>query len=261
MFETTVDRTWNLGNRFLHAANRPLHVSVLALDIDRSIEALRMDWAGGRIESSLGQYYGPAKIIELVNSIHPDDPQVVLTPVKRYPYSTKYKGGVRRMVNNHFLLTSCSGWGQEGDLLIALALNYSMTKEVRLHHVGFRHETYDEMKLSVSNNAAYYNTKPIYVSAEDHERAYIPVPDVHLPNKKYWVEHQWFPDGPHTKGIHWDFATSSNMLLFIQQHLGFPAEFWDSDRKSPFGMISVPDSDGYEKTIMERDTWSDPADW
>lgn len=251
-----VGETWELSNMLHTTANRPLFVTVLVASTDKEVVAIKSGWAGGEpSKPSRGPFFGPWKAIEMVQTINPNDPVLVKTPTPGYSGSG-FMGGVRQRINDMWVVTSASGWSQEADALMALVLNFAMVHTLTFHHTGFRHKSRQAMFKAVSQQKRKFGSTPLYRPSSDHDRYYIAEHD-------YWVEHQYYPNGPHLPAIHWDFATEANLLGFLSQHLDITPELWKDEAgpNDPFGSITLFDRDGMELTVMQRHVWSPVENW
>jgi len=202
-------------------------------------------WAGRPDPSSRAPYIATAKLAELI--WYGKYEGLSLTPVPGLEISLGWMGGAR--YDND--IVAVSKWAQEHDRLLALVVLYSLTQETRLHHVGYRFATEQEMRM----NAAGHGTEPIEVPADDHLRLYRPVPDVRSPYGKYYVESQYFPEGPHSQAMHWDLVTQDpeGLLDFVARAYGVQPKFWEAGENDPVGVVWVTAAkDGTIFGVMAR---------
>ena len=186
--------------------------------------AFKKGWAGFEKENSKAPWIGPMKLLELLQEDL--NSPFAMSPVKNRGLSTGYMGGVRRRVEGFHLLTSGSAWDERADAMWALLLNYYMANAVKLHHVGFGHETKQAMLDSVRADEEKLSVKSINVPASDHDRYY------------------------------WDVVTENPKVLldFINHYLGCRMEFWGHHENSPVGVV-WEDNNGVPLGIMSRRYW------
>lgn len=254
-FQGVVDRTFALANLMVTAARLHLFVTIMAVGPERRVLGFKKGWAGGDPDNGSRAYLiGPSKAAELlIDGLEAD---FLMTPVP-HPLSTGWKGGVRRLAMDAHLITSASGWSERCDAQLALALNYAMEYEVRLHHVGFRHPTMEAMLAAVAADERRLGVKARNIPAEDHERRYVPFETSLAPNGVYWIEHQYFPTGKHTPATHWDLATSDalGLLDFIAGHLETPTNTWRAGLNDPVGVTWQTNKEEGEQGVMTRPRW------
>ncbi len=231
------------------------HAFVTILKGGRSYFLSVGGWAGDNPPlDSRAPYASGAKALELLWKGAPRPGQLLCTPTD-LSLSLGWKGGVR----NTDYIVGVSKWAEEHDLLLALIVLYGLQQEVRLHHVGFRYASID----------AYFAASKLLgagvdVPAKDHLRRYHRVESSLTPNGEYWQEIQFFPQGPHTRAVHWDIATSDpiGLLMHVANAFGTqPSFFADAGKYDPVGVVWIEGGDGKIMGLMTRDRWSDPATW
>jgi len=257
MYKELVERTWGLSDLMCTAAEVHLFTTVLVADDNRTVLALKKDWAGGEPEGkSCAPYVGPLKAMELLINL---DGAIVMTPTG-YPLGCGWMGGVRRRAaaNLHHI-TSGSAWSERCDAQHALALNYAMSYEVRLHHVGFRHPTEKATVVAVNEDEKRFGVSAISVPAKNHLRWYVPVETDAAPNGVYWREHQFFPEGDKTPATHWDLVTMNplDLLEFVAGNLKADFTRWIPGPNDPVGVTWEQNRDGVMYGIMIRSRWWD----
>ncbi len=257
--------TWQLSGNILAAVGKPLFTTALVGDESGEVLQIQAGWAGGQPQvASRGSYFGSMKAIELLHSVafpNAKLDQVVLGPVHGYPYSSGYRGGVRFPVETQtgkiFYITAASGDTEEVDLMIALLMNWAMRLEIKLHHVGFRHESYHSMMAAIAADAQRLRVIPTYHDGGDHDRWYL-WSSQPGPNGGYWIEHQYYPEGCQKPGIHIDVQThyAQSFLVYMGYFLKTPEVMWDyNPAKDPMGKVAVTDRNGVEFAIMAREQW------
>jgi len=118
---------------------------------------------------------------------------------------------------------------------------------LKLHHVGFRFPDAE----SYGANCAGRENGMVRNVPGDHYRTYFRTGESYL-------EHQWFPEGPHDEAAHWDFVTEDpdGLLNFIAAAYGKgPVFFDDVGEHDPVGAFWVTGSDGTKIGVMARKTW------
>lgn len=254
--EELVLKTWSLADLMMEAAGESLFVTVGVVDEDRRLLAWKKGWAGGPPEEeSRANRIGPTKALELMVDLSED---FAMTPTG-HPFGTGWMGGVRQRHEGVHHVTSGSAWSERCDAQHALVLNYAMRQEVCFHHVGYRHPTNQLMLEAIKADEQKLATGAIPVPADDHQRYYIPVATNRAPNGVFWIEHQFFPEGPYSYAVHWDLVTISalDLLEFVASGLGVQAKTWDAGPNDPEGMTWEPNRDGVPFGIMVRSRWWD----
>lgn len=250
MYDNLVERTFQLSRTMCVAARMHLHTTVAVVNDQRQVLAHMAGWAGGPpVKESRASIIGPMKALELMIDL---SGPMSMTPTEGLPMGCGYLGGVRRRSGDdpsiHFI-TSGSAWSGECDAQFAPLLSYSMSYEVRFHHVGFRHPTREAMLAVVEADEIRLGTSAIYVPG-DHERYYLREVD-------HWVEHQYHPNGPYNHATHWDVATSDalGLLDFIAGHLNSAPRTWEAGPNDPVGATWEDNRDGVPLGVMTRPVW------
>lgn len=158
MYLQKVREVWQLANAMMKAANMILHTTVLITNQEKEILAIESGWAG-RKELSDATYFGPAKAIELVQTIGGDGDEFMFTPTPRHSLSN-YKGGVRRRIeiengSNLYFITACSELHEKADLFMSFFLNMAMMSVTSLN------------RTKISYNKEYLFQKDILESKRD----------------------------------------------------------------------------------------------
>lgn len=208
------------------------------------------DWAGGTPEGeSQAPFVAMSKLAEMYLLGQPAG--LSLTPIPDFARGTGYMGGARW----DDWISAVSKWRQEHDRLLALVLLYAMRYETRLHHVGIRLPSEEEMWAA----SVGLGVTAMEVPAPDHQRLYHVFEDDRAANCVYYVECQWFPEGPHDTVSHWDFATHDpeQMLHWLAEPYGLEPTMWpDAGPNDPKGMLKVQaESDKSVLVVMARDRW------
>lgn len=240
-----LNRTLLFGKLLCDAAG--LSTSVAVGHIEGSSLICRADMAGPLVQGfNKAPYVAQAKMAELVVMGEPEG--LSMTPVDGFEFSLGWMGGVRY---DHDLV-GVSGLRQEHDRLFALILSYAMRYETRLHHVGYRHPTKE-----AAQQAAEMIGGGIEVPAPDHFRVYTLVPEPRSLWQKYWVEQQWFPEGPQTVAFHIDLLTQDpeNLLVFVAEAFGGMPKLFDPGQNGPCGLYWVQAAKGGYMGVMARDHW------
>lgn len=231
----------------------PAYVSLGRIDPDGYSVMIVGSWAGGVPEEpSKAPYAATAKLAELV--WYGQSRGLSLTPVPGLGIGLGWMGGARY----DWDVVGVSKWAQEHDRLLALILLYSLEHETTLHHVGFRFISEEAMRVNSAGLVEKLGTGAIEVPAEDHMRLYHPVGDARCPRGVYYVEHQYFPDGPHTHAFHWDLITQNpvQFLTFVAGAYGTEPVWLDPEEHGPMGLVwVVAEKDGTIMGVMARDKW------
>jgi len=174
------------------------------------------------------------------------DGQLVMTPIEGNELSDKWMGGVA--LNG--TIVAVSKWAQEHDRLLALAVLYhAQYGGLELHHAGFRFLS--EKSWQVANAGLEGG---MIRPAEDHQRMYFTT------GKGYYLEHQWFPGGPHDQAMHWDVVCDDpqGLLRFVSSAYGKEPKFFeDCGSHDPIGVFWVTSGDGTKIGLMARPIWWD----
>ena len=246
------------GLRFAHLLASAAGLGVF-VTIERSegLDYIAMGkWAGLPFAQSLSPYIAPVKAAELHYAGQPEPGQTRLTPTDM-GLGLGWKGGARR--GNYTV--AVSNMAEQHDLLLAIIVLYGLEHEVRLHHVGVRFPTLDEFqKTSVARG------KFILACQTDHLSHFHPVLTDREHGGKYWVEYQYWPEGPWDRALHWDIVTKNprDFLAYVSRAFGNKTAtltiFADPGGDNPEGVIWVP---GETRTlgVVARENWSDPATW
>jgi len=257
--QSQFERSFNLADIFCKAMNRPMFVSFLEADnTGKDVKSLLAKWAGNIDLESKASIYGPWKLFSLL-AAGSQNGQVITTPINAQTYGCPFEGGVRQ----EDLMCSVSKYSNtQIDAMFALLLFWSLTYEVRLHHVGFKYTNDERRELAMQEFMKTHKSLPILLPASDHDRYYFRVDDHKAPNKKYWMEFQSWPMQLGHDGIHIDVATNNciGLLRFIEKNTKLAAIYWDYEKNSPQGMVSAMEGN-VEISIMVRDTWAPPEDW
>lgn len=88
-YDELVERTWGLSDLMCRAAGLSLFTTVLVVDEDRRILAIKKDWAGEPDEESRAPRIGPTKALELLIDL---EPNFVMTPTG-HPLRCGWMGG------------------------------------------------------------------------------------------------------------------------------------------------------------------------
>lgn len=260
-----VKRTLDLGDLMCTAARLPLFTTVAVVSPDRSILAIDKDWAGGKPNrDSKAPAIGPAKALELRVNLEGD---FVTTPTGD-PMGTGYMGGVRRreeygVESSVHFITSCSASSERCDAMLAIVLNYAMSWETRLHHVGYRHADRKVALETVAEREAAIGATAVFMPTLEHDRWYIPVRTAHLAGRTshgvFWEEHQWWWDsGMQNYAMHLDVATLNgrHLLHLLQEGLITAALHWDDATPvEPIGAMWQEDDKGVPLGIFVREQW------
>ncbi len=254
-----VDKTLAFAQRIISASGQKgLFTTVLVVD-PRGRELVgKKAWAGSPPTDPKPRppHIGPAKLAEIL--LYGDlDLPLEMSPISGL-LSTGFMGGVRRLVHDYLVdihfLTSCSGWSQESDAMMALLLNYCMTYPIQLHHVGFGYKTEEDARAAIEADERYYGVTGLYHPVDDHHRVYILTPAGH------YREHQWGEDVK-PGNVHWDFWTPDIspefVINFIARQLGrrvLETNMWDHSPNSPVGVVWT-DNDGRPFGVMTRKEW------
>lgn len=152
---------------------------------------------------------------------------------------------------------------QQWDNLLAAIVLYSLEHEVRLHHVGERFPTREQLELKAE---LFYGgiSEGISVPADDHERIYFPMSV--FPGERFYKELQFFPGGPHDRARHVDLVTPNpkDLLRFVAGACGGEPELFDPvPENGPVGMFwteaseftSLPLGIDRKLGVMARSIW------
>jgi len=208
------------------------------------------DWAGGRPDesSSLAPFIAHGKMGELL--WHGKSEGLSLTPVPDIgQVGFGWMGGARYDSN----IVAVSQWRQEHDRLLALIVLYSFQSDIYLHHVGFRHSTFEDA-LAVAEARGEYLRLP----AEDHQRWYHRVVGEQTPHRAFYIEDQFFPDGPQTPAFHWDLVTRDpeGFLTFVAEAYNMEPKLWEAGENDPVGLVWITaEKDGSTMGVMARSRW------
>ncbi len=260
MDSTAVWKSWELAHLMCQAAGEHLYTTVMISGLHGENPVVKKNWAGGEpSRSSRAPQIGPAKLDEL---LHGDLTRPFeLSPVAGYEKSTGYLGGVRlrHPEEDIQLWVSGSAWAERCDALFALTTMYSLLHEVHLHHVGFGHESEDQMMEAVRQDEARLGSMAVHAPAPDHDRYYLHVDAPYAPFLGYLREHQ-FGMG---SNLHWDLWTPNplELLEFVAELLpGSTLDTWDAGPNDPVGVIWEVNRDGRRYGIMARNnTWRPAA--
>jgi hypothetical protein len=225
MYLEKINNVFELGNNMCTVAGLGLYIGVYVVTPKEQVLAHRIGWVGSAKPHSRAPLYCPAKVIELVRTLNPGVP-FDMTP-------TTHAAGLR--------FIGVSGWDHRHDALVALILNYAMFNHVRLHHVGWRHATLNEQTVAVTQTEQKLGTTGTNHDVTDHKRTFVTDRKAD-PFKAFWVEHQYFhfPEGPHTKALHWDLVTSEpkKLLGFLGKKLNNKVVTWeDAGENDPIGVV------------------------
>lgn len=250
----------NKGKKLAHllctAANMPASISLMQGTPNHYLAT--GGWVGPTPpKNSRAPYAAGAKAFELLWKGAPRPGQVLCTPTD-LPIGLGWMGGVR----NTDYIVGVSKWAQEHDKLLALIILYGLQHHVTLHHVGFRYSS----KATFYAASRLFGTNFVDVPALDHMRHYHHVVSDLSPVGEFWKETQYFPNGPHSKALHWDLATEDpiGMLNFVASAYGEkPVIFNDTNTNDPVGLVWVEAGNGEIMGLMTRyqEGWSDPATW
>ena len=255
-----VERTFNLAHLMCIAAGKNLYTTIMVADRAREVLAFRSGWAGELPKlPSRASYIGPMKAFELLHTMDPAA-DFAMTPTPGFELGCGYMGGVRRKdpdSRSAQLITSGSAWSERCDAMMALLFNYAMINEVRFHHVGFRHSSLEKLQEAVDFDEKSLGVKAFEAPAEDHIRYYLKVEMPSAPNGVYWMEHQYFPEGNHSPGVHWDLVTTdpTGLLDFVGGHLNSTVEKWDAGENDPVGSVWEKSRDYVMLGLMARPRW------
>jgi len=231
------------------ALGRGAYVS-LAQVVDDSFASVG-GWAWQKPDQpSRAPYAANAKVAELLYRGASEG--LSLTPIKGLELSLGWMGGARL----DDLIVGVSKWSEEHDRLLALLVLYSLQREVRMHHIGTRYPTEEEMYAA----SREIGLPPIVLPADDHQRIYHLVNAPHAPNGCFYREVQFFPDGPKDTASHWDLATDNpeDLLRFVAGAFGTEPVLWDDvGSDDPVGVVWVPDKQGLKLGVMARERWWD----
>ena len=152
-------------------------------------------------------------------------------------------------------IVAVSQWHQEHDRLLAMIVLYSLQysfypHDIYLHHVGFRHESEVAVRA-----AAEARGECLEMPAKDHLRWYHCVEDSQLPHGKFYIEDQFFPEGPQTPAFHWDLITQDpiKFLTFVAEAYGMEPKFWEAGENDPVGLVWITaEKDSSVMGIMAR---------
>lgn len=246
-----IQRTHRLADTICTAMDREAYVVVGEAN-PRNHENVQSvgKWVGPKPRTrSRAPFVAHAKFGEL--ALLGDPLAITCTPVDGFELGLGWMGGVRVATN----IVAVSKWAEEHDKLLALVLAYGMDEEVRFHHIGHRHPTMEDFRKASTNRMP----SPLEVpAADDHIRIYYRVSDSMTANGYYYLEDQFFPEGPCDTAIHWDFATShpERMLQFIAGAYGEkPTFFSDAGMNDPVGVYWVPEKNGDKIGVMARNRW------
>ncbi len=143
-------------------------------------------------------------------------------------------------------------WG----VLIGRAVELAMEEHPWvLHHVGFRYPDREAFRVALSRRAGGGVT-PRESRAPDHERGYTPVFDAHR-RIRYYVEDQFFPEGPHDRGRHWDVVTADpvGFVEALAAPLGVRVQHLPRRSGSPWAAVWVEDCPEGALGFMARPEW------
>ena len=251
------ERSYSLADLLFLTSNTPTYVSFLEADLTGyDLEDSLIKWAGGIGKDSGPVMYGPWKAFTLLAK--GERFGVSKTPVPGFHQGCPWKGGLRGNRN----IISCSGWENDViDLALASLLMWSLSEEVRFHHVGFRHKSEEECLEAIKETLKTYGGETIFRPAYDHERWYTKVESKAAPNGCFWIEHQLWPSKK-TQGLHWDLATSNPeaLIRYISNKTETEGEYWERGKDNPCACISFMEDD-LEVSIMARPQWTAVEDW
>lgn len=246
------------------ALGRPVHtffaIEPSVADISESeldgveTKILVGQWNGTRgakaPQDSTADFVSGAKVLELISmgGLDPNRDELLMTPTG-FSRSLGFMGGV----SGRGVAIGVSKWKQEHDQLLALILWYQAVVDwdMKLHHVGFRYPS-EPLYLSEEENGL--REGGIIVPA-DHRRIYIPTKSGH------YEEHQFFPDGLHDQGAHWDLQVQEPeiFLRFIASaYIGVePVFLKNPGENDPVGAVWIEAEGVSPLGVMARKAWWD----
>jgi len=260
MYEAIVDRVWELANLMAEGAKFHFYAAMAIADANMKVRAVRIDrvGAGSHGTASKLSLLVRVKGLELLAA---DPGGIWVTTPTDHLFGCKLMGGVRRFVEGCYYITAVSSdMGEHCDALFSLLFNYAMTNEVLFHHVGFRFPFRDSALSAAKDAAQKYGVPVFYRPASDHERWYVPVETGDVPNCIYWLEFQYFPDGPYTRAVHWDVVTDFNqaLLVFLANPLKLVPEIQKIvGSNDVIGAVWQEDDGGVPIGIVARSRWWD----
>jgi len=158
-------------------------------------------------------------------------------------------------VRNHHAV-SVKGVPESWGMLIGRAVELGMEAHPWvLHHAGFRYPDREAFRIALSRRAGP-DVVPRESRAPDHERGYTPVFDAYR-RVRYYLEDQFFPDGPHDHGRHWDVVTADPLGFAeaLAAPLGVSVRRLPQGAASPWTAVWVEDPRDGPLGIMARPEW------
>jgi len=213
------------------------------------------DWAGPKPEQfSRAPYAANAKWAELLLAGKDGvSTGVTTTPTTDFPLGLGWMGGAR---HNDYIV-GVSKWSEEFDRLLALLVLYHLQWETQLHHFGVRFPSHEAMnRASVASGLM-----AIEMPANDHFRIYHPVASK---DGIYYLEEQYFPEGPYDFARHWDLTAKSpdHLLWYVANAFGqVPVLFDDVGPNEPIGVVWIKDKKGNKFGVMAREKWTPVEEW
>jgi hypothetical protein len=257
-YQALAQRAWQLSDLLNRAAGTKIYTTVTVHSKRLEELAVVKGWAGGEpanAATSRAPYIGPGKLAEiLLTTVAAPLSRVRLSPAEGRILTTGFPGGlIMPGPNDTIYGVSSSAWAGTCDLQHASLIMWSMFNSVRLHHVGFGRPTIEDMHTAVRVASLRYNSQPIHLPVDDHDRWFIWMPE------NYYIEEQ-HGAGRRLRNIHWDVQVDDpkGLLQFIQRCVGEAAElsYWGHENgEDPEGVVWVMDREDMPKGIMARRTW------
>ncbi len=257
--QTLFERSFYLADLLLGASQTPTYIHMIEADhTGYGVESQLSKWAGGIGDDNSPAMYAAWKAYTLLAKGSRQG--ISRTPIPNFDDGCEWKGGLRE---DHYIVAASAWENDNVDLMLAALLMWSISYEVRFHHVGFKHQSEQDCQEEIGKTLDRYDSVAISKSAPDHQRWYIPVQTRQSPNGIFWVEHQLWPND-WVPGIHWDFATSDpeDMIRFISEITGIQGEYWRRVKDAPCCMISIHDQyTGKDIAIHARPKWTHIDSW
>ena len=148
-----------------------------------------------------------------------------------------------------------SGWPETWGRLFASILLSQADHPSVLHHLGFRHPSREAFDRELGAKRAR-GEAPRESEAADHLRGYTQVRDA-LGRVEYYLEDQFYPEGPQDGGRHWDLVTADpvGFLRAVGRSLGVEPQLFPKLPNSPLGAIWLADEAGNKLGVMARPVW------
>ncbi len=253
---------FSLGQLLAAVLGEPMHIYARVKSKNTGLVLAAGAWVGKTVgvdlTKSRADWIAPWKLATVLQ-MSIEAGVLVKSPNPDWEHSCPWNGAVRLLIDDLDVAVICSKWDERHDLLLASLLLYHVQFSIlQFHHIGIRFPTMEA--YAAANFRLEQKATPLVRPADDHLRTYF----------KLWawpvgyVEHQFFPNGPHDNARHWDLQAADPLgfLQFIGDALDTAPISWEFEENSPVGMVKVqPTEEGEVLSVMVRPTWTPVEDW